>query len=103
MRRILVDAARRRNAAKRGGGQVAVPVDGLELPDDIDHQRVLEVNDALNVLEAEDEMKAQIVKMRFYCGMENGEIAAILGVNEKTVRRHWQLAKVRLFNAIHKD
>lgn len=100
MRRILVEAARRRNAIKRGNGQIPVPLDGIELPEDTDHQRILEVNDVLDGLEAEDPMKAQIVKLRFYCGMENEEIAAALGVNEKTVRRHWQLAKVRLFRAI---
>lgn len=100
MRRILVEAARRRNAAKRGGGQSALPMDGIDLPDDTDHLRILEVNEVLDILEAEDPVKAQIVKMRFYCGMENEEIAAVLGVNEKTVRRHWQLAKVRLFRAI---
>lgn len=103
MRRILVEAARRRNAAKRGGGLQTVPMDGIDLPDDVDHQRILEVNDVLELLEAEDGMKASIVKMRFYCGMENEEIAAILGVNEKTVRRHWQLAKVRLYKAIQKE
>lgn len=100
MRRILVEAARKRNAIKRGSGQAAVPLEGIELPDDIDHQQLLEVNDALEGLEADDPFKAQIVKMRFYCGMENEEIAAVLEVNEKTVRRHWQLAKVKLYRAI---
>jgi RNA polymerase sigma factor (TIGR02999 family) len=103
MRRILVEAARRRNAAKRGGGQAPIPLDGIDLPDDTDYQQLLEVNEVLDALEAEDPVKAQIVKMRFYCGMENEEIAAILGVNEKTVRRHWQLAKIRLFRAITED
>jgi RNA polymerase sigma factor (TIGR02999 family) len=103
MRRILVEAARRRNAAKRGGGQAPIPLDGIDLPDETDHEQLLQVNEALHTLEAEDPMKAQIVKMRFYCGMENEEIAAILGVNEKTVRRHWQVAKVRLFRAIQED
>lgn len=100
MRRILVEAARRRNAIKRGSGQAAVPLDGIDLPDETDHQQLLEVNEVLDALEADDPMKAQIVKMRFYCGMENEEIAAVLGVNEKTVRRHWELAKIRLFRAI---
>ena len=100
MRRILVEAARRRHAVKRGSGQQAVPMDGIDLPDETDHQQILEVNDVLDKLEAEDPIKAQIVKMRFFCGMENEEIAAILDVNEKTVRRHWQLAKVILFRAI---
>ncbi len=100
MRRILVEAARRRNAIKRGSGKAPVPIDGLELPDDTDHQQLLDVNEVLDALETEDPMKAQIVKMRFYCGMENEEIATVLGVNEKTVRRHWQLAKVWLYRAI---
>lgn len=103
MRRILVEAARRRNALKRGNGMIPVSIDGIDLPDDTDHQRLLEVNDVLDILEAEDSIKAQIVKMRFFCGMENEEIAAILGVNERTVRRHWQLAKIRLFNAIQEE
>jgi len=103
MRRILVEAARRRNAAKRGSGQPAVSLDGIELPDGINHQQLLEVNDALADLEAADPTKAQIVKMRFFCGMQNEEIAAILDVNEKTVRRHWQLAKVKLFRSIQGD
>lgn len=103
MRRILVDAARRRNAGKRGSGQQSVPIDGLDLPDETDHQQILEINDVLDRLEAEDPMKAQIVKMRFFCGMENEEIAAVLDVSEKTVRRHWQLAKVILFRAIQEE
>ena len=103
MRRILIEAARRRNAAKRGGGLAPLPMDGIDLPDDTDHERLLEVNEVLDRLEAEDPMKAQIVKMRFYCGMENAEMAAVLGVNEKTVRRHWELAKVWLFRAIQEE
>lgn len=103
MRRILIEAARRRNAAKRGGGQAAVPLDEIELPDDSDPQKMLEVNEVLDRLEVEDPMKAQIVKLRFFCGMENEEIADALGVNERTVRRHWQVAKVWLFRAIQED
>ncbi len=103
MRRILVDAARRRNAAKRGGGVADVPLDGLELPDDVDHQQLLEVNEVLENLEKVEPVRAQIVKMRFYCGMENEEIAAILEVSEKTVRRHWLAAKVWLYRAIEGD
>jgi len=45
-------------------------------------------------------VKAQIVKLRFFAGLENAEIGALLGVSEKTVRRHWQVAKVLLFQLI---
>jgi DNA-directed RNA polymerase specialized sigma24 family protein len=41
--------------------------------------------------------------LRSFCGFENGEIAAALGINEKTVRRHWELAKVWLFRTIHDE
>jgi DNA-directed RNA polymerase specialized sigma24 family protein len=55
----------------------------------------------LDRLEAEDELKAQIVKLRFFSGMNHDEIAALLGLNEKTVRRHWSLAKVWLYQQIN--
>lgn len=100
MTRILVEGARRIDPIKRGSGQMAVPMDGIDLPDDTDHQRLLEVSNVLGILEREDRIKAQIVKMRFYCGMENEEIAVILGFYENTIRCHWQLAKVRRFSAI---
>jgi RNA polymerase sigma factor (TIGR02999 family) len=100
MRRILVEAARRRAAVKRGSGQTPVALDGLEVEDRPDDRRLMEVNEVLDELAAEDPIKAAIVKMRVFCGLENEEIAAILEVNEKTVRRHWELAKVWLFRAI---
>ncbi|MEO0017122.1 MAG: hypothetical protein RLZZ522_405 [Verrucomicrobiota bacterium] len=103
MRRILVEAARRRGAAKRGSGQVPVSVEGLEVEDRPDDRRLMEVNEVLDELEAEDPIKAAIVKMRFFCGLENEEIAAVLEVNEKTVRRHWELAKVWLYRAIREE
>lgn len=103
MRRILIEAARRRAAAKRGSGDSPFSLDGLEIPDRPEDQRLMAIHDVLDELEAEDPTKASIVKLRFFCGMENEEIAAILGVNEKTVRRHWALAKVWLYRAIRQD
>jgi RNA polymerase sigma factor (TIGR02999 family) len=100
MRRILVEAARRRMASKRGGGEGAVPIDGYELPAPVADERLLDIHEVLDQLEAEDEIKARIVKLRFFSGMDHNEIAALLGVNEKTVRRHWALAKVWLYQAI---
>jgi RNA polymerase sigma factor (TIGR02999 family) len=102
MRRILVEAARRRQAAKRGGGEACVPLDGLDLPAPVADERLLGIHEVLDQLEAEDEIKARIVKLRFFSGMNHDEIAALLGVNEKTVRRHWELAKIWLYRAIEK-
>lgn len=102
MRRILVEAARRRIAAKRGGGEARIPLDGLDLPAPVADERLLGIHELLDRLEAEDELKARIVKLRFFSGMGHDEIAALLGVNEKTVRRHWELAKIWLYRAIEK-
>jgi RNA polymerase sigma factor (TIGR02999 family) len=103
MRRILVESARRRMAAKRGGGESPVPLDGLDIPAPVADERLLGIHEVLDRLEAEDEIKARIVKLRFFSGMEHDEIAALLEVNEKTVRRHWALAKVWLYRAIVKQ
>ena len=54
----------------------------------------------MEALAAQDPQKAIIVKLRFFGGLDHAEIAALLGVNEKTVRRHWEVAKVRLFQSI---
>jgi len=103
MRRILVEAARRRLALKRGAGEHAVPLDGLDLTAPVTDERLLGIHEVLDQLETEDETKARIVKLRFFSGMNQDEIAALLGINEKTVRRHWALAKVWLYRAMEKD
>jgi RNA polymerase sigma factor (TIGR02999 family) len=103
MRRILVEAARRRIAAKRGGGESCVPLDGLDLPAPVADERLLDIHEVLDQLEAGDELKARIVKLRFFSGMDHYEIAALLGVNEKTVRRHWSLAKLWLYQHLQKN
>jgi RNA polymerase sigma factor (TIGR02999 family) len=104
MRRILVEAARRRLAAKRGGGEADVPLeDDLPLPAPMADERLLGVHEVLEQLEAEDEIKAQIVKLRFFGGMNHDEIAGLVEVSEKTVRRHWSVAKVWLFRALKEE
>jgi len=103
MRRILVEAARRRIAAKRGSGEACVPLDGLDLPAPIADERLLCIHEVLDQLEAEDALKARIVKMRFFSGMNYDEIAALLEIHEKTVRRHWALAKLWLYQQIEKN
>jgi len=100
MRRILIDRARRKLALRRGGGQARVEMDETALEAPADDEKVLQVHDALEVLAAEDPQKAEIVKLRFFGGLSHEEIAALLSVNEKTVRRHWEVAKVRLFQII---
>ena len=103
MRRILVEAARRRLAAKRGGDAEVVPLEDDDvpvtatLPDD----RLIGVHEVLDELEKEDELKARIVKLRFFGGLKHDEIATLLEVSEPTIRRHWTLAKIWLYDAMH--
>ena len=102
MRRILVEAARRRLAAKRGGDQEVVPLDeDLGVTALMPDERLLGVHEVLDQLEEEDELKARIVKLRFFGGLTHDEIASLLEVSEPTVRRHWALAKMWLYDAMH--
>ena len=100
MRRILVENARRKLRLKRGGGQERVVMEESAIEAPAEDEKVLQVHEALEALATEDPEKAQIVKLRFFVGLSHQEIAALLGVNEKTVRRHWEVAKVRLFQSI---
>jgi RNA polymerase sigma factor (TIGR02999 family) len=102
MRRILVDRARRRRSHKHGGDLERVELDAVELPVPGDDALVLDVHEALEKLTAEDPEKAQVVKLRFFVGLENSEVAALLGVSEKTVQRHWAFAKAWLFRAMQR-
>ena len=101
MRRILVEAARRRLAAKRGGGEEPVPLEeDLGVASPFPDERLLEVHQILDRLEDRDPMDAQIVKLRFFGGLNHEEIAALLEVSERTVVRHWKLAKLWLFREL---
>lgn len=101
MRRILVEAARRRMAAKRGGGEEAVPLDeDVPVPTSLTDERLLGIHEVLDRLEEEDEMQARLVKLRFFGGLKQDEIAALLEVSERTVERHWALAKLWLYREI---
>lgn len=97
MRRLLVDRARRRGYAKRGGGEArSTTLDGKELAG---AQRGLDVqalDDALADLSAHDPSLAQIVELRFFGGLTNPEIAEIQGVTPMTVIRRWRLARAWL-------
>ena len=104
MRRILVEAARRRLAAKRGEGEAAVPLDdALPVAAPMADERLLGVHEVLDQLEREHEMDAEIVKLRFFGGLKQEEIAALLDVSEKTVQRHWTMAKTWLYRALKTD
>lgn len=100
MRRILVDNARRNQQLKRGGKQEQVELFESRIVAPTKDEKLLQVHDALDMLAREDSMKAEIVKLRYFVGLNHHKIAEALGLNEKTVRRHWEVAKVRLYELI---
>jgi RNA polymerase sigma factor (TIGR02999 family) len=100
MRRILVDNARRRLSCKHGGNLERVDLDAVEMPFAASDERVVQIHDALERLTAEDPQKAEVVKLRFFVGLEYAEIATVLDVSEKTVQRHWAFAKAWLARAM---
>lgn len=103
MRRILVDRARRRQSRKHGGGLERFDIEAVEIPMPADDDLILRVHAALDQLAVEDPQKAEVVKLRFFVGLSHQEIAAMLDLNEKTVRRHWSFAKAWLVRAMKKE
>jgi RNA polymerase sigma factor (TIGR02999 family) len=94
MRRIVIDFARRKQAARHGGGQARVTLNtDLAAPDN-ESAAVLDVERTLLALERLDPPLAQVVEMRFFGGYGDAEIAEALGVTERTVRRYWDKARM---------
>lgn len=100
MRRILVENARRKSRLKRGGGQMRLDIDDLDLAAASPNEKVLLINEALEQLQAEDPEKARVVVMKFFGGLTNQEVAENLGLTERSVERHWAYAKAWLFQSI---
>jgi RNA polymerase sigma-70 factor, ECF subfamily len=96
MRGVLVDYARQRQAQKRGGTAVIVPLNEAFVFTEDKCELVLYVNDALLKLAKLDERQAKVVEMRFFADMTEEEIALVLGVSSKTVKRDWAMAKAWL-------
>ena len=104
MRSVVIDIARERMAARRGGGapQIALTTGlGAQLADPCsDQPEVLRVHDALEELAHIDARLAQIVEMRYFGGLQHAEVAAALGVSKKTVERSWEKARSFLYASL---
>jgi RNA polymerase sigma factor (TIGR02999 family) len=102
MRRILVDAARRRGARKRGAGLGRIDLPELaETPTD-DPIDLLALDEALGRLEALHPQKARVVQLRFFAGCTLEETAQMLGISRATAQRHWAVARAWLFGQLHR-
>ena len=104
MRRILVDAARARTAAKRGGGEAAVrtnvDVETISATNDGTADDIRALDDALDALARVDPRRARVVELRYFGGLSVEETADVLSVSPKTVMRDWQLAKAWLMREL---
>jgi RNA polymerase sigma factor (TIGR02999 family) len=103
MRQILVQHARRRQAAKRGGGIYTVAIDEALVAGQPAAVDLVALDEVLTGLEARDPRKSRIVELRFYGGLSIDETAEVLGVSARTVKREWRLAKAWLYYELTQD
>jgi RNA polymerase sigma factor (TIGR02999 family) len=97
MRRILVDHARSRNRAKRGGGNEELPLDEAHyIASDERRVDLVALDEALNELAVFDKQQARIVELKYFGGMTIDETAGIIGISPTTVKREWQIARAWL-------
>jgi RNA polymerase sigma factor (TIGR02999 family) len=96
MRQIVIDHARRRSRAKRGGGAAPLELDPERIAVAEEAERLVIMNQALERLGAQSPLLLQVVECRFFAGMTVGETAEALGVSERSVERHWSEAKAAL-------
>jgi RNA polymerase sigma factor (TIGR02999 family) len=103
MRSVIIDFVRRRNAERRGGKVEVVTID-TEAAEDLgaDDDEIVAVHEALEVLKDVDPKLVQLVEMRYFAGMTESEVAAALGVTERTVRRYWERARLMLAEILRK-
>lgn len=102
IRRILLDHARARGRGKRGGGMERVSLSAAEPGTPQQDLDLLALDEALERLAEHAPVDAQVVEMRFFGGLTIDEIAEVLEMNERTVRRRWNFAKAWLFEEIKK-
>jgi len=101
MRNVLVDRARAREGAKRGGGAQRVSADEIIIASPETDVNVLDLHEALKALAELDERKSRIVELRYFGGLSVEETAEVLGISGITVKREWLKAKSWLYQALH--
>lgn len=96
MRRILIDRARKRHRERHGHGLVRLDISQLDLAITTDDALLLQVNEALEKLQAESPERAQLVKLRFFTGLSIPEAATAMGIAPATANRYWAFARAWL-------
>jgi RNA polymerase sigma factor (TIGR02999 family) len=100
MRGLIVDDARERGAAKRGGGVAFTTLASDAAASVVDPQELGAISDALDALAETDAALAELVDLKFFCGFSFAEIAALRGTSERTVQRNWEKARIYLHRTL---
>jgi len=96
MRNVVIDAVRRKQAAKRGGGQSPLTFNEEVFQTENQAEELMALDQALNRLEDYNPMLARVVECRYFTGLTEAETAGALEISERTVRRHWTKARTLL-------
>lgn len=103
MRRILVERARHKKRLKQGGDRQREDLEQLDIAAEADHERLLDLNDALERLDVFDARAATVVKLRHFVGLTIAQTAEALGVSPQTVNRDWDYARTWLYRQLQPD
>jgi RNA polymerase sigma factor (TIGR02999 family) len=103
MRGLIIDEIRRRQSQKRGGLFHLTALATQHEHDLADPRAMMQLNDALDALATVDPDLAEIIELKFFCGISFAEIAAIRGVSERTVRRNWDKGRLYLHHALSSE
>jgi RNA polymerase sigma factor (TIGR02999 family) len=103
MRHILIDNARRKQRVRHGGGLQRVNLDQVEIAAATDDRTLLRVDEALTKFAAEEPVKAELVKLRYFAGLSIPEAAEALGMSESTAKRSWAYARAWLYEELRED
>ena len=103
MRNLIIDHARERHAQKRGGLFEITSIEGKEVQNPVNYGEVAQIGDALEELSKTEPALAEIVDLKFFCGLSFAEIAALRNSSERTVQRNWERARLFLHHRIRAD
>lgn len=103
MRRILIDVARRKSRLKRGGNKGLTELDESKIELSVPAEDFMQLHEALDALDKEDHLAAEVVKLRYFIGLSVAEIAEVMSLAPRTVDRHWAFARAWLKRAIQGD
>jgi RNA polymerase sigma factor (TIGR02999 family) len=103
MRRILIEKARHRDRIRHGGGRTRLNLDELDVADDTIAENLIDLDEALARLAAEEPTAADVVKLRYFAGLTIEQTAESLGISVRTANRHWAYARAWLYQELKQD